>query len=99
MGEVVADEISGGLVVLSSITPAVSSNAPGAPRRMSPSQMPYYAVLVKGDRVAAKPGRADDFAWPPVEPDYGFAPAAKPVPRQAPTAPPQRRPQRLGARE
>lgn len=100
MGEVVADEISGGLVVLSSITPAVASNAPGAPRRMSPSQMPYYAVLVKGDRAAAKPGRADDFAWPPVEPDYGFAPpAAKTPPRQAPPAAPQRRPQRLGARE
>lgn len=100
MGEVVADEISGGLVVLSSITPAVSSGAPGAPRRMSPSQMPYYSVLVKGDRTAAKPGRADDFAWPPVEPNYGFAPpAAKSTPRQMPPAVPQRRPQRLGARE
>lgn len=101
MGEVVADEISGGLVVLSSITPAVASGGPGVPRRMSPSQMPYYSVLVKGDRTAAKPGRGDDFAWPPVEPDYGFAaPATKAAPRAAPPAPPQqRRPQRLGARE
>lgn len=99
MGEVVADEISGGLVVLSSITPAVTG-APGAPRRMSPSQMPYYSVLVKGDRTVPKPGRADDFAWPAVEPDYGFAPAsAKPPQRTAPPAAPQRRPQRLGSRE
>ncbi len=100
MGEVVADEISGGLVVLSSITPAAQPGTPGALRRVSPSQMPYYAVLVKGERVAAKPGRSDDFAWPSVDPDYGFtAPAAKPVPRQQPPAAPARRIQRLGSRE
>lgn len=100
MGEVVADEISGGLVVLSSITPAAVPGTPGAPRRFTPSQMPYYSVLVKGDRVAAKPGRGDDFSWPRTDPDYGFAqPAAKSVPSKAPPAAPQRRPQRLGARD
>jgi hypothetical protein len=62
--------------------------------------MPYYSVLVKGDRVAAKPGRGDDFSWPRTDPDYGFAqPAAKSVPSKAPPAAPQRRPQRLGARD
>lgn len=96
MGDVVADEISGGLVVLSSITPPAQTGGPGLPRRISPTQTPYYAVLVKGDRVAPKPGRADDFAWPRSEPDYGFAePAA--ANRQPP--PPRRPGQRLGSRE
>jgi hypothetical protein len=97
MGDVVADEIGGGIVVLSSITPPSQSGAPGLPRRISPTQTPYYAVLVKGDRVAPKPGRADDMAWPRVEPDYGFAqpPATAPA---APSSQPIRRP-RLGSRE
>jgi uncharacterized protein len=29
---------------------------------------PYYRVLVKGERPEPKPGRADDFSWPRVEP-------------------------------
>jgi hypothetical protein len=29
------------------------------------SQRPYYKVLIKGEQLPAKAGRADDFAWPP----------------------------------
>jgi hypothetical protein len=66
MGDVVADDVGGGLVVLSSITPAGSGPAS---RRAAPSLSPYYQVLVKGERLAPKPGRADDFSWPKPEPE------------------------------
>jgi hypothetical protein len=82
MGDVVADDIGGGLVVLSSITPATSGSALN--RRQAPSQAPYYHVLIKGERLQAKPGRADDLAWPRVEPDI---PEPEPVRRPRPTAP------------
>ncbi len=99
MGEVVADEIGGGLVVLSSITPPSQSGAPGLPRRISPSQTPYYAVLVKGERLSPKPGRADDFTWPRKEPDYGFTPPPSAAPATPPAPSPVRRNPRLGSRE
>jgi len=82
MGDVVADEIGGGLVVLSSITPATSGS--GLNRRQAPSQAPYYHVLIKGERLQTKPGRADDFAWPRVEPDI---PEPEPVRRARPNPP------------
>jgi uncharacterized protein len=86
MGDVVADDIGDGLVVLSSITPAVTSPT-GPARRMAPSLSPYYQVLIKGERPIPKPGRADDFSWPRVEPEIAPDPPA-PV-RRAPRAPPR----------
>ena len=67
MGDVLADDIGGGLVVLSSITPAAMGPG-GGPRRVSPGQ-PYYQVWIKGERLKPKPGRADDFSWPRVDPE------------------------------
>jgi hypothetical protein len=64
IGDVIADEIGDGLVVLSSITPTG-----GIARRGVSAQSPYYQVFVKGERVVPKPGRADDFSWPRLEPD------------------------------
>jgi len=29
------------------------------------SQRPYYKVLIRGEQLDPKSGRADDFAWPP----------------------------------
>lgn len=75
MGDVVADDVGGGLVALSSITPAAVG--PGASRRVAaPSLSPYYRVLIKGERLTPKPGRADDFAWPRVEPEIAVEPPA-----------------------
>jgi uncharacterized protein len=82
MGDVVADEIGGGLFVLSSITPATSGS--GLNRRQAPSQAPYYHVLIKGERLPTKPGRADDFGWPRVDPDI---PEPEPVRRARPNPP------------
>jgi hypothetical protein len=80
MGDVLADEIGGGLIVLSSITPAAS--APGSARRVSPGQ-PYYQVWIKGERLVPKAGRADDFTWPPVDPEIAV-PQPERQQRQAP---------------
>src|SRR6185436_18479489 len=65
VGDALAEDVGGGLVVLNSITP--TGAAGGAARRLSPSQTPYYHVLVKGERLVPKPGRADDFSWPKVD--------------------------------
>ena len=62
MGDVLVDQIPGGLTVMSSITPA--RNSDGTRRRMSPTQSPYFRVLEKGERLPPKPGRADDLTWP-----------------------------------
>lgn len=74
MGDVLAEDIGGGMVVLNSVSP--SNTSPGGVRRLSTSQTPYYQVLVKGERVAPKPGRADDTSWPRTEPDI---PLVQPV--------------------
>jgi hypothetical protein len=67
-------------VVLSSITPASATGA-GPIRRLAPSLSPYYQVLIKGERLAAKPGRADDFSWPRVEPETAPEPPPSPARR------------------
>jgi hypothetical protein len=75
MGDVLTDDVGGGLVVLDSISPT-GIGAGAVQRRLAPSQTPYYHVLVKGERPAPKPGRADDFSWPKVEPEIAGEPAA-----------------------
>lgn len=67
MGDVLAEDVGGGLVVLSSVTPAAPGPGGGA-RRVSPGQ-PYYQVWIKGERLPPRPGRADDFTWPRADPE------------------------------
>ncbi len=62
MGDVLVDQIPGGLTVMSSIVPPRGTD--GSRRRLSPTQSPYFRVLEKGERLPPKPGRADDFTWP-----------------------------------
>ena len=61
MGDVLVDQIPGGLTVMSSIVPPRGSDGR---RRMSPTQTPSYRVFERGERLVPKPGRADDFTWP-----------------------------------
>ena len=61
MGDVLVDQIPGGLTVMSSIVPPRGSDGR---RRLSPTQTPYYRVFERGERLVPKPGRADDFSWP-----------------------------------
>ncbi len=60
LGDMIVDQIAGGLTLMSSITPA-GNKARG---KLSPAQAPYFRLLVKGERLNPKPGRADDVAWP-----------------------------------
>jgi len=85
MGDVLADDVGGGLVVLSSVTPAAPG--PGGARRVSPGQ-PYYQVWIKGERLPPRPGRADDFTWPRVDPEIVGLP--EPRPARAPLKTPPR---------
>jgi uncharacterized protein len=80
MGDALADDVGGGLVVLSSVTPVAS---PGAPRKAMPGQ-PYYQVWFKGERLPPRPGRSDDFAWPRVDAEVAIEPPGGP-PRPAAT--------------
>ncbi len=108
MGDSVVDQIPGGLTVMSSITPTGDMGGGGSGRRkLSPAQTPYFRVLVKGERIAPRVGRADDATWPRPEPpptplppkraEAGAAPpadaaSAEAVPAAETTAPPQKQP-------
>jgi hypothetical protein len=77
MGEQLVDQIPGGLTVMSSVTPSSTATAAGGVRRLSPTQSPYYRVLLKGERLSPRRGRADDFSWP--RPDGPVTRAQRPA--------------------
>ncbi len=60
LGDLLVDQIPGGLTVMSSITPSGNRSR----GKVSPTQAPYFRLLVKGERLTPKPGRADDNTWP-----------------------------------
>ena len=85
LGDLLIDQIPGGLMVMSSITPATDPASGESRRRLSPTQTPYFRVMVKGERITPRPGRADDVSWPRAEPPP-VVPVA--VPAVAPVAVP-----------
>ncbi|MDA7947129.1 MAG: DUF459 domain-containing protein [Hyphomicrobiaceae bacterium] len=62
--ELIALETNEGVTALASISPISDTNLAEALRRLPLSQRPYYRVLVKGEELTPKEGRADDFTWP-----------------------------------
>ncbi len=62
--ELIALETDAGVTALASISPISDTNLAEALRRLPLSQRPYYRVLVKGEDLKPKDGRADDFKWP-----------------------------------
>ena len=62
--ELIALETEEGVTALASISPISDTNLAEALRRLPLSQRPYYRVLIKGEELKPKEGRADDFAWP-----------------------------------
>lgn len=64
-GEVIAHDMSGGLTALATISPMNDSNLLAGSQQLPLAQRPYYRVLIRGEQLKSKPGRADDFSWPP----------------------------------
>ena len=62
--EMITADINGELTALASISsvsdPSIASSKP----RLPLAQRPYYRVLIKGEQLEPKDGRADDFSWP-----------------------------------
>jgi hypothetical protein len=63
--EVIRSELPGGYTAVATIS-AVTDLSLASSRPLLPlSQRPYYKVLIRGEQLDPKSGRADDFAWPP----------------------------------
>jgi hypothetical protein len=76
-GDLLVDQIAGGLTLMSSISPSGNRDR----GRLSPTQAPYFRLLVKGERLQPKPGRADDLTWPPKPDTTSEAKPSEPPPR------------------
>lgn len=63
-GEILANDIEGGMTALSSVSPSNDLSLKTAKQRVPLTQLPYYKVLIKGEKMTPKEGRADDFSWP-----------------------------------
>ncbi len=61
-GEVIASDRASGLTLLSSITRTNDPSLSGGRHTLPLTLRPYYRVLVKGETLASKPGRSDDFS-------------------------------------
>jgi len=62
-GETIAGDIGGGLTALASVSP-INDPTLSSPQRLPLTQRPYYRVLIRGEQLKPKQGRADDFSWP-----------------------------------
>ncbi len=62
-GEMIASDRASGLTLLSSITRINDPSLSGGRHTLPLTLRPYYRVLVKGEALASKPGRSDDFTW------------------------------------
>lgn len=87
LGDLLIDQIPGGFMVMSSITPPNDSAGADGRRRLAPTQTPYFRVMVKGERITPRDGRADDVVWPRPEPPAVVEPASIKVPSPAPETP------------
>jgi hypothetical protein len=92
LGDLLIDRIPGGLVVMSSISPAAEGGA-ASRSRLPPTQTPFFRVMVKGERMPVRAERADDLAWPRPEP-----PPLDPIPTAMPAGPPVAAPPSPGPR-
>ena len=85
MGDILVDQIPGGLTVMSSIVPPRGG---AGRRRLSPTQTPYFRVFERGERLVPKPGRVDDFSWPrrqaAVDTGSTADPSSPPLPAPSP---------------
>lgn len=66
LGETIPGDMNEGVTSLATVSPIADLNAAidAGERRLPVSERQYYKVLVKGEPLKPKPGRADDFKWP-----------------------------------
>ncbi|MGZ5850219.1 MAG: SGNH/GDSL hydrolase family protein [Methyloceanibacter sp.] len=62
--EMIMSDLSDGLTALASISAVNDLSVTSSKPRLPLTQRPYYKVLIKGEQLKPKAGRADDFAWP-----------------------------------
>jgi hypothetical protein len=63
--EMITSELGNGLTAVATLSSVTDFSLNSSKPRLPLSQRPYYKVLIKGEQVKPKSGRADDFAWPP----------------------------------
>jgi hypothetical protein len=61
--EIVRSELPGGLTAVATISAVTDLSLASSRPRLPLTQRPYYKVLIKGEQLKPKSGRADDFAW------------------------------------
>jgi uncharacterized protein len=63
--EMITSEIPGGLTAVATLSALTDPSLASSRPRLPLTQRPYYKVLIKGEQLKPKDGRADDFTWPP----------------------------------
>jgi hypothetical protein len=63
--EVITEELPGGYTAMATISAVTDVTLASSRPRLPLAQRPYYRVLIQGEQLEPKSGRADDFAWPP----------------------------------
>jgi hypothetical protein len=63
--EMITSELPSGLTAVATLSAVTDPSLASSRPRLPLSQRPYYKVLIKGEQLPPKAGRADDFAWPP----------------------------------
>ncbi|MEQ1649934.1 MAG: hypothetical protein ABL898_15235 [Hyphomicrobiaceae bacterium] len=92
--EIVGAELGDGTTLSMIVSPLPSAQPATAAQTAGTAQLTVYnAVWVRGDRLPPKPGRADDFSWPPSGALPYQAPAEAAPKSAAPIVAPQRAPQ------
>jgi len=61
--EMISSDLPDGLTALSSISSASDLSGSSKPK-LPLTERPYYKVLIEGEQLKPKAGRADDFGWP-----------------------------------
>jgi len=62
--ELITSELPTGLTAVATLS-AVTDFSFNSRPRLPLHQRPYYKVLIRGEQLKPKSGRADDFSWPP----------------------------------
>ena len=80
LGDTLIEDAEGDILLnsLGSLTEDAGQGSGGRRRTLRAGAGVNFRALVKGERLATKPGRADDFSWPKPEPPP-LVPAAAPA--------------------